>query len=440
MKLFYLDNHGCAKNQVDAEEMAARLCAAGWSQSATSAEASLIIVNSCGFIEDAKKESLDALMGWRAAYPDKRVILAGCLAQRYAGDLAESLPEADYVFGNGDLSLVAQAAESAMAGARGVSAPPVKAYRPARRESLMGFPRMAYLKLAEGCSNHCAFCAIPLIRGELSSRAPADAAAELSELVARGIYEICLIGQDLGSYGMDRAGRPLLPELLENIRGISGDFRVRMLYIHPDRFPLGVLDACSRDKRVLPYFDIPFQHGSTPVLRAMNRSGNADAYLDLASSIRSALPDAVIRTTFLLGFPGETEEDVGALLDFQAKLAPDWMGAFTYSREEDTPAYDYKGRVAKRLAQARKRRVELAQEAITQAALGRWVGASCDALVEERIEGEDLAIARGPMNAPEVDGSIVIVGGNLKAGDVVPVRVDAVRGVDLEAACRGPAR
>ncbi|HOX91730.1 MAG TPA: 30S ribosomal protein S12 methylthiotransferase RimO [Spirochaetales bacterium] len=440
MKQFFIDNHGCAKNQVDAEEMATRLTASGWTQAQSSAHASLIIVNSCGFIEDAKKESLGALLSWRAAYPDKRIILAGCLAQRYAEQLDGDLPEADYIFGNGDLSLVPQAADNAMAGKKGVNAPPIKAYQPARRTNLMGFPRMAYLKLAEGCSNHCAFCAIPIIRGELSSRDPEDVAQELRELVASGIYEICLIGQDLGSYGIDRAGSSLLPQLLEHIRNIDGDFRVRMLYIHPDRFPSGLLDACARDKRILPYFDIPFQHASTPILKAMNRSGNAESYMQLVSEIRKALPDAVIRTTFLLGFPGENDEDLRALLDFQAQLQPDWLGAFTYSREEDTPAYGFKGRVPKRIAVARKRMIEQAQETITQTALSRWIGYQCDALVEERIEGEDLAIARGPMNAPDVDGSIVIVGGNLKAGDIVPVRIEAVRGVDLEAVCRGPAR
>ena len=300
----------------------------------------------------------------------------------------------------------------------------------------MGFPGLAYLKIAEGCSNRCSFCAIPLIRGGISSRDPDDAAAEFQELVRGGAYEVCLIGQDLGSYGLDRAGRPLLPELIKSISSVSGDFRLRMLYIHPDRFPAGLLDAVAADPRIAPYFDLPFQHASAPVLKAMNRSGDAEAYLRLLSEIRASLPDAVVRSTFLVGFPGETEDDFAALRAFQDEARLDWLGAFAYSREEDTPAYAMKGRVAKKTAVARKLAIEEAQRPISEAAVARWVGREFDLLVEERIEGEDLAIARGPMNAPEVDGAVVLVGEGLKPGQVVGARIVAARGMDLEAVPR----
>ena len=436
MKTFYIDNHGCAKNQVDAEEMAARLVADGWGQSASMADTDLVIVNTCGFIEDAKKESLEAVMAVKATYPGKRVLVAGCLSQRYAEALASDLAEADGVFGNGDLSLVGEAASAAMEGAHSALAPERVAYAPARRGALMGFPRSAYLKIAEGCNNRCSFCAIPIIRGDVSSRDPDDVASEFAELVANGAYEVCLIGQDLGSYGMDRAGRPLLPELLSKLSSISGDWRARMLYIHPDRFPRDVLDACARDPRVLPYFDLPFQHASQRILRAMNRSGDADRYLGLLSDIRSALPAATIRSTFLVGFPGEEDGDFAELRRFQEAARVDWLGAFAYSREEDTPAFSMKGRVPKRVAAARKKDIEEAQRPITEKALERFVGTTQTVLVEERIEGEDLAIARGYMNAPDVDGAIVVVGGDLAAGDVLEVGVMAVRGVDLEATPR----
>ena len=433
MKRFYIDNHGCAKNQVDAEEIATRLSLEGWTQSETPDDAGLIIVNSCGFIEDAKKESLEAVMAFRAAWPGKRIMLAGCLSQRYATALDADLSEADGIFGNGDLSLVGAAAEAALSGKRQSLAPAIRPYKPIRRKQLTGFPGLAYLKIAEGCSNHCSFCAIPLIRGDLSSREPEDVAREFEDLIGTGVWEVCLIGQDLGSYGLDRSGRPLLPELLSAISGLSGDFRLRMLYIHPDRFPLSILDACARDTRIAPYFDLPFQHGSVSILKAMNRSGNAQDYLRLLGDIRSALPQAVIRSTLLTGFPGETEEDFAALRDFQDKARLDWLGAFSYSREEDTQAYTMRGRVPKKLAQARKKAIEVAQRPITEAALARFTNTKQTVLVEEQIEGEDLAIARGYMNAPEVDGSIVVVGSQLRAGQRVDVRVTAVRGVDLEA-------
>lgn len=436
MKSFFVDNHGCAKNQVDAEEMAARLEAAGYRRSPSSAGADLIIVNTCGFIDEAKKESIGAVMAARDAHPDARILVSGCLSQRYADAIGADLPEADGVFGNGDLALTVQAAEAALARDRAPIVPARGAYAPARRKDLFGFPRQAYLKIAEGCSNHCSFCAIPLIRGEVSSRPPEDVAAELAELVKGGAWEVSLIGQDLGSYGLDLAGRPLLPELLSAASSIAGDFRLRMLYIHPDRFPREILDACAKDPRILPYFDLPVQHASGRILRAMNRSGDARAYLDLFSGIRSALPGAVIRSTFLVGFPGEEDEDFTALRAFQEEAALDWAGAFAYSREEGTPAWSMGRRPASKLAKARKAELEAAQTVITERVLGRFVGTVQTVLVEERIDGEELAIARGYMNAPEVDGAVVVVGGELSPGDVVEAAVRSVKGVDLEAVLR----
>jgi ribosomal protein S12 methylthiotransferase len=433
LKSFFVDNHGCAKNQVDAEEMIARLLADGWKHERSLPDADLVIVNTCGFIDDAKKESIGAVIAMKAAYPDKKVLVAGCLSQRFAQELGSDLPEADGVFGNGDLSHVARAANAALAGSRMTSVPTRVPYAPVRRAELMGFPRSAYLKIAEGCGNRCTFCAIPLIRGDVSSRKPEELAGEFSALIAAGVFEVCVIGQDLGSYGLDIAGRPMLPELLSAISSVPGDWRLRMLYIHPDRFPKAILDACARDRRILPYFDLPVQHASSRILRAMNRSGDAAAYLSLFSGIRSALPEAVIRSTFLTGFPGEDADDFKALRDFQDEAKLEWLGAFSYSREEGTPAWSMKGRVSKKVAAARKQEIETAQRPITGLALARFVGSTQTVLVEERITGEELAIARGYMNAPEVDGAIVIVGGEPEPGDTIRVRITAVRGVDLEA-------
>ncbi|MBN2875714.1 MAG: 30S ribosomal protein S12 methylthiotransferase RimO [Spirochaetales bacterium] len=437
MKSFYVDNHGCAKNQVDAEEMSSRLLAEGWSLVDSPANAELIIVNTCGFIEDAKKESIAAVLSTRDAYPNTRILVAGCLSQRYAEELGAGLPEANGIFGNGDLSHTVEAAESAISGSRRVFVPPRVAYHPARRGIFTGFPRSPYLKIAEGCSNRCTFCAIPLIRGDVSSREPDDVASEFEELVRGGAYEVTMIGQDLGSYGLDIAGRQLLPELLSALVSIQGDWRLRLLYIHPDKFPRAIIDACAADTRILPYFDLPFQHASPGILRAMNRAGTPDSYLDLLADIRSALPGAVIRSTFLVGFPGESDDDFLVLRRFQDTARVDWLGAFAYSREEGTPAASMKSRVPKRVANARKAEVEAAQAPITEHALARFVGTTQTVLVEERIEGDDIAIARGYMNAPEVDGSVVVIGGDLKAGDVTRVAVSAVRGVDLEAVPRG---
>jgi ribosomal protein S12 methylthiotransferase len=320
------------------------------------------------------------------------------------------------------------------------------------------------VKIAEGCNNRCTFCAIPGIRGPLRSRPISEVTAECRRLLDRGIRELCLIGQDLGSYGLDlpdtsepqsleskrlesqdiesrdlesqdlESSDSRLPELLEALSALEGRFWVRLLYIHPDNFPRPILDLCRRDERFLPYFDVPFQHGSTSILRAMNRRGAAESYLELIAAIRAALPDAVIRSTFLTGFPGETAEDFKALLDFQDQARLDWAGAFVFSREEDTPAYAMKGRVPKRLAEERKRLIEERQTPISQERMDRFVGRTADVLVEECIDGEEgLYLGRLSCQAPDVDGAAVIrADGPLEPGVFVRGRIIARAGFDLE--------
>lgn len=411
----------------------ALLGGAGWS-AVDAADADIIIINSCGFIESAKQESINAVLLWRKRYPDKKILLAGCLAQRYAKELAESLPEADRLFGNADLGGIVEAAQCAM----GVELAEPPSKLPAAgdgRRPLLSLPGSAYVKINEGCNNRCTFCSIPLIRGPLRSRSIADVLAECRELLGRGIRELCLIGQDIGSYGKDfSGGQSILPDLLEALSEPEGDFWVRLLYIHPDNFPLPILDIMERDKRFLPYFDLPFQHGSEKILAAMNRRGNAAAYLSLIETIRSRLPDAVIRSTFLLGFPGEADEDFRALLDFQDKAQLDWLGCFTYSREEDTPAYAMKNRVSKKLAAERKRMVEERQISITEKQMDRFVGREFDVLVEEAVDEEDgLYLGRLFCQAPEVDGAAVINSDrNLAPGAFVRGRVTGRAGFDLE--------
>lgn len=417
---------------MDAEEIRARLEGAGWTATEAPEGAGILIVNTCGFIEPAKKESLDAVLALKARYPNTPILMTGCLAQRYPDALAVDLPEADGIFGNGDLSRVVEAAESLREGGRPVLVPEAAPLGRIPRDALYSTPRSAYLKISEGCSNRCSYCAIPIIRGPARSRAMDDIVEEARYLAARGIYEINLIGQDLGAFGLDTLGRQALPDLLSALSAVEGDFRIRMLYVHPDHFPEGVLDACERDRRILPYFDIPFQHASERLLRAMNRRGNAKIYLDLLSAIRERLPDAVLRSTFLVGFPGETEEDFDALRDFQDRARLDWLGAFEYSREEDTPAILLKGRVAKKTASERRRLVEEAQTELTETILRRFVGRTLEVLVEEGVEGEELSLGRSYAQAPDVDG-LVVLHTRLAPGTVVRARVIAVNGVDMEA-------
>jgi ribosomal protein S12 methylthiotransferase len=441
---YFLDPFGCAKNQVDAETMMAVLDRSSWSRVEDSDAADLIIINSCAFIESAKQESINAVLSYRRLYPGKKILLAGCLAQRYGKELPASLVEADGFFGNTDLGGIAGAADSIFEGPLSETRIPypVSASLLADRP-LLSLPGQGYVKISEGCNNRCSFCAIPVIRGPLRSRPVPELVEECRSLLDRGVRELCLVGQDLGSYAADlggSAGGSGLVELLEALSALEGHFWARLLYIHPDHFPLPVLDLCRRDSRFLPYFDLPFQHGSAGILRAMGRRGDPESYLRLIAGIRGALPDAVIRSTFLTGFPGETEEDFRQLLEFQARAELDWLGVFAYSREEDTPAYAMKGRVPRKIAAQRKAVIEERQTGISEKRMDRFVGRSLEALVEEPLdlppgasEGERLYLGRLYCQAPEVDGSVILRSAKpLAAGSFVQGQIIARRGFDLE--------
>ena len=453
---FFIDQHGCAKNQVDGEEIASRLEDAGHEYVSSGEEADLIIVNTCGFIESAKKESIDAAIGIKRYYPGKKLLLAGCLAQRYPEALLGDMVEADGIFGNADLSLAVESAERTMGGAREALVPAqpdqIKGHYYGRTR-LFGYRGSAHVKITEGCSNRCSFCAIPLIRGGLRSRGIEDVVEECAALIAKGIHEINLIGQDLGAYGRD-LGAPEIPEigsgagiadvtasghvdidlpaLLRKIAVLPGDFRVRVLYIHPDHFPWELLEVMKDHPKILPYFDLPFQHASEPLLKAMNRRGSRQKYTELVARIRESLPDAMIRSTFLVGFPGETEEDFAELRAFQDETRLDWMGVFTYSREEGTAAWNMKSRVSKKTANERRKLVEAAQEAITPQRLTRFVGRTVEILTEEAVKDAGMSLGRAWMQAPDVDG-LTVLKAELPPGSLVSARIVAVNGLDFEA-------
>lgn len=461
-KHFFLDQHGCAKNQVDGELMISLLEKRGLVQTFDAADADFIIINSCGFIKSAKKESLDAVISARASYPDAKIILAGCLAERYAETFKDALPEADAVFGNGDISKIDSVVSRLERNER-----PVEVYKQqgvccGERKTLLGFKGSAFVKITEGCSNHCSFCAIPLIRGELRSRPAKDIVEEIKSLVSRGIVEINLIGQDLAAYGTGKDDdvfsdckdfalrgdkkRSALSLLLEEISRLDSDFRLRLLYIHPDHFNEDILPVMQKDKRILPYFDIPFQSGDDSVIRAMNRKGDAEKYKSLVKKIRTALPGAVLRTTFLTGFPGETEANAENSARFLEAIQSEWSGCFSYSREEDTPAYSYKNRVPLKTAESRARKLSEIQHEITREKLLSYVGEELEVLVEETLEGDQgLAIGRTWFQAPDVDGNVVVrydrddekANFSVQPGKLVRVKVTSSSDVDLDSVFLG---
>lgn len=481
---FFLDQHGCAKNQVDAELLIGIMQKNGWTKTDTPDDATLILINSCGFIESAKKESLDALMTARAAYPGAKIVLAGCLAERYAVDLQDSLVEADAFFGNGDLSRLNEVIAPLFSGTalkdsstqKPLLIPEQKGVCIGERPQILSFPRSAYIKITEGCNNCCSFCAIPLIRGSLRSRTIDDIIAECRSLISRGFYEFNLIGQDLASFGCGEGDvvsssasgdSSPLSLLLRAISSLEGDFRVRLLYIHPDHFPRDILPVMTSDPRFLPYFDIPFQSGDEDIIARMNRKGSADVYRSLVADIRSAFTNSnspygtiALRTTFLVGFPGESDEAFEKTAHFLADIRSMWSGAFTWSCEEGTKAADMKKRVIKKVAKTRLETLQTIQMRLTAEALQFFVGKTVDVLVEELIAEpaqneasvetnpapvSRLALGRAWFQAPDVDGSVVLQfednqkdteGNSIAPGSIVSAFVMAVNGVDIEAVVR----
>ena len=438
MKKIYIESLGCAKNQVYSEVLLTIAKEKCYVRVTEAKDADLIFVNTCGFIESAKEESINTFFALKGAYPDAKIVLGGCLAQRYAEEL--ELEEADAIFGNRDLAAFSDVLDSLDEGdAQIVLKPeyPDPDREKDEREEYLSMPRSCYLKISEGCDHRCSYCAIPIIRGGLRSRSEDRIIDEARDLIRKGFFEINLIAQDLGAYGTDFDGKSHFCDLLTKLASLEGDFRLRLLYIHPDTFPEELISIVKNSEKIIPYFDIPFQHSSERVLRKMRRFGNTGKYLALINRIRSEIPEAVIRTTLMLGFPGEEREDFDELLSFVRQARFDWMGSFLYSREEDTPAFDMRDEKAHEKAVKRaarwKNELEELQSAITEERLQGFVGKKYTALVEENIQGEDLSIARIYSQAPEVDGLTVIMGEGIAPGDVVEVGIRAVRGVDLEA-------
>ncbi len=428
----YIESLGCAKNQVDSEILLSYAIESGYEITENVDDADVIVVNTCGFIESAKKESIDTFFALHEQNPKARIIMAGCLAERYGREM--ELEEADAIFGNRDLALFPEI----LSGKEKLLIPeyPDPDRERDDRKILLNYPGSAYLKISEGCNHRCSYCAIPVIRGSLRSRPMDKVIAEAKRLISEGIYEINIVAQDLGAYGTDDGGSSRFVELMDKLSSLDGDFVLRMLYIHPDTFPEGLIELCKERKKILPYFDIPFQHADPVVLRAMKRTGSPEIYLSLLDRIRTALPDAVIRTTLMLGFPGEDRKAFDTLLSFTKAARFDWMGSFLYSREEDTLAYDMRSEEEHQKAQNKARKwqkeLEEVQERITQEQLQRFVGHEYTVLIEEKVEGEDLAIGRIYAEAPDVDGLTVVMGRGMKPGDRVRAGITRTRGVDLE--------
>jgi ribosomal protein S12 methylthiotransferase len=442
---------GCARNEVDSEELAGRLTAAGWSL-ADADDADVLVVNTCGFVEAAKKDSVDTLLA--AADTGKKVVAVGCLAERYGAELAESLPEADAVLGFDSYPEIGGRLDDVLAGrplaphhprdrrtllpispvARAAAAPevaiPGHAWGPRSPRRRLADSPVAPLKLASGCDRRCTFCAIPSFRGSFVSRPAEDVLAEARWLAEQGVRELVLVSENSTSYGKDLGDLRLLESLLPELAAVPGILRVRVSYLQPAELRPSLLTVIATTPGVAAYYDLSFQHASEPVLRRMRRFGSTDRFLGLLDDVRALRPDAGARSNVIVGFPGETEEDVAELERFLTGARLDAVGVFGYSDEDGTEAAGYAGKVPGTTIGRRVERLSrLAEELTAQRAEDR-LGETVEVLVEAAEGG--MVEGRAEHQAPEVDGSTTVTGGTgLRPGDLVRAKVVATDGVDL---------
>jgi len=449
---------GCPKNLVDSEVMMGLLDRAGARLTNRLEDAEILVVNTCSFIDSAKQESVNTILEMvqhKTAGTAKRLIVAGCLVERYRDEIQKNIPEVDAVVGTGELEAILNAAGLSMPAPAASTSPfniltssdlidraPSAVNKHSRPEgdlreeqgrfsrehwdgaiaSLPNYlysdetPRIlttpkssAYIKIAEGCDHPCGFCIIPQLRGKFRSRRFESVVAEAQNLVRQGVREITLIGQDTTCYGEDLGLKDGLATLLEALAGIEGLKWLRFLYAYPNKVTTKLLETIARHDNIAKYLDVPLQHASAAVLKRMKRGGSGEIFLKMIEKARSIVPDLVVRTTFIVGFPGETDEDFAQLEDFVREAKIDWLGAFPYSDEEGSAAFDLDAKVPKRTIESRRKRLMKLQQKISAEKQSHWVGREMDLLVEGVSDEHDLLWqGRTMLHAPEIDGKVLI--------------------------------
>lgn len=424
---------GCPKNRVDSEVMLGLLEEAGYELTGEAADADVLIVNTCGFIDKAKKESIDTLLemnNYRQRGNLKALVMAGCLSQRYQQHLWDELPEVDAMVGTGEFHRIVEAVDGALKGARPgfFGEMPVSGFDRPRKLTTPSYT--AYLKIAEGCDHTCAFCAIPQMRGGYRSRPLADVISEARRLVAQGVRELVLIAQDSTIWGHDLYGRPNLARLLYALQEIPDLLFVRLMYSYPTQVTQELVEAMRDLPVVAPYLDMPLQHAHPDLLKTMGRPFRREKTERVLGMVRDAIPDVTLRTTFIVGFPGETPEHHDALLSFIRDMKFDHVGIFTYSPEEGTPAEKLKDPIPLAVKQQRRRDAMVLQRQLVGEVRGRHVGHVFPTIIEET--GDTVSVGRGPTDAPGIDG-VTYVKGRFPVGAVVQSRIVGIKEYDLAA-------
>lgn len=426
---------GCPKNQIDAEQMLARLADAGFEITSDEAQADAVIVNTCGFIEEAKTEAIENILevaAYKTSGSLKALIVTGCLAERYRDEITSLIPEVDLVVGIGRNAEIVSLVSSALEGKT------ANAYAPAEDLLMDGGrilttpPYTAYLKVADGCDNCCTYCAIPAIRGRFRSRPMEEVLAEARRLAVGGVKELIVIAQDTTGYGADLYGEPKLAELLQKLCEIEGLHWIRTLYTYPDRITDRLLDTIAGEEKLVPYLDIPLQHCDGEILRRMNRTGDRESLTALLSHIRAKLPGVTLRTTLITGFPGEDEAAFTSLAEFVREIRFDRLGCFAYSAEEGTPAADFPDQVEAQVRQDRMENIMNDQLTISAERNAEKQGKTLEVLVEGYDSYIRCYFGRSAADAPDIDGKVFFLSPRpLEVGSFVLVRINDTIEYDL---------
>lgn len=424
---------GCPKNQVDGEALLAKLKKAGYEIVNNIEDSDVMIINTCGFIEQAKKEAIDTILEvaeYKNAGLISAIVVTGCLAERYQDEIIKEMPEVDAVLGIGANGDIVKTCDKALCGIVTTSFPN-KCYLSINDERIISTPsHWAYLKIAEGCDNRCSYCAIPGIRGGFRSRTIESCVDEAKALAESGVKELILIAQDTTKYGQDLYGKYSLDILLKELVKIDGIEWIRLFYCYPQRITDSLIDVIANEEKVCSYIDIPLQHSDKTVLKNMNRVGDGDDYRALISKMRKAIPGLALRTTFMVGFPGETDEQFENLCKFTEDVKFDKMGCFTFSPEEDTPAYDMQNQIDDDVKVRRQEVLMNKQYSITEELNKQRIGRIYKVIIDT-FDGEKY-VGRSYMDSPEIDSGIIFTcDNNLNIGDFVNVEITDYNGYDL---------
>lgn len=427
---------GCPKNQVDAEHMLALIDAEGWEIVDYVDGCDVVIVNTCGFIDDAKKEAIENILDMVELKKEgiiSKIIVTGCLAQRYKEEIVAEIPEVDAVVGIGANGDIIKTIEEVMTSMNTIEKYPEQSELPLDGQRVLTTPEYwAYLKIGEGCSNRCTYCTIPYIRGNMRSRKMESIIDEANQLAESGVKELILIAQDTTSYGLDLYGKLKLPELLDELCKIDSIEWIRLLYCYPDRITDELIDTMKKQDKIVNYIDLPLQHADDKILKAMNRRGDQALIRSVISKLRAEIPDVVIRTTFIVGFPGEGEQEFETLAEFVNEIEFDRLGVFTFSPQEGTPAYDMENQVDDDVKNRRGEIIMQDQYSIMEEKNNEKIGKIYKVIVEDYDGYSDSYTGRTYMDAPEIDGLVKFTSpDDLDIGSFVDVEIFDIEDYDL---------